>query len=400
METYMQAVQISEKVYWVGAIDWNLREFHGYRTGRGSTYNAYLILADKITLVDTVKAPFREEMLARIRSVIGDEKKIRVIVSNHAEMDHSGLLKEMIELVQPEAVYASGNGLKALEAHFGIGKYITEVQSGTEVDLGGATLQFLKTPMLHWPDSMFCIYVEEKILFSQDAFGMHFATSRLFAEENDRAVMEEEMRKYYANILLPYSPQVGKLLAGVTLDFRIIAPDHGPVWRGDLLAMPAELYTKWSSQVPEKRAVIVYSSMWHSTEKMAFAISDGLRESGMEVKLFSTEATYRSEVMTEIMGSALVFAGSPTLNNQMYPAMADMLCYMKGLRVKNCKGAAFGSYGWSGEAVSRINKELEEMKVELIHEGLKVQYVPTQEDLQKCFELGFNAGTDFIKNNP
>ncbi|MBO5723422.1 MAG: FprA family A-type flavoprotein [Lentisphaeria bacterium] len=396
----MQAVKISEKVYWVGAIDWNLREFHGYRTGRGSTYNAYLILADKITLVDTVKAPFRDEMLQRIRSVIGDEKKIRCIVSNHAEMDHSGLLAEMIERVKPEAVYASGNGQKALEAHFGIGSVITEVQSGTEIDLGGATLRFLKTPMLHWPDSMFCCYLEEKILFSQDAFGMHFATSKLFADENDKAVMEEEMCKYYANILLPYSPQVAKLLGSVTLDFNVIAPDHGPVWRGEMLSMPVELYRKWSGQKPEKRAVIVYSTMWHSTEKMALAICDGLRESGIQVNLFSLEATYRSEVMTGIMGAGLFFAGSPTLNNQMYPAMADMLCYMKGLRVKNLKGAAFGSYGWSGEAVAQINKELEEMKVELIHEGMKVQYVPTQEDLQKCFELGFNAGTDFLKNNP
>ena len=269
MENYLKAVQVTDKVWWVGAIDWNLREFHGYRTARGTTYNAYLVLADKITLIDTVKAPFKDEMMQRVASVIGDPAKIDYIVSNHAEMDHSGALPEVIAEVKPEKVFASTMGVKALDAHFRIGPALTAVKTGEVISLGNMSMTFVETRMLHWPDSMISYIPEQKILFSQDGFGMHLATDKLFADENDAAVVEQEMRRYYANILLLYAPQTLKLLEDLpklNLAIDVIAPDHGPLWRRSLLGRPMDYYAKWAAQKPEKRAVVVYSTMWHSTE--------------------------------------------------------------------------------------------------------------------------------------
>lgn len=395
MENYLKAIQITEKVWWVGAIDWNLREFHGYRTARGTTYNAYLVVADKITLIDTVKAPFKDEMMQRIASVIGDPARIDYIISNHAEMDHSGSLPQVIAEVQPEKVFASVMGVKALDAHFRIGSALTAVKTGDVISLGNMSVTFVETRMLHWPDSMISYIPEQKILFSQDGFGMHLATDRIFADQNDSAVVEQEMRKYFANILLLYAPQVLKLLEDLpklNLAVDVIATDHGPIWRGDLLGRPLELYRQWASQIPENRAVVVYSTMWHSTEKMATAIADGLRSAGTQVKVMSLEANIRSDVATEILCAGALVVGSPTINNQMYPAVADVLCYLKGLRPKNLLCAAFGSFGWSGEAVAQINEQFAAMKLELAAEGLKLKYVPTDADLEKCFGYGAAIG--------
>ena len=395
MENYLKAIQITEKVWWVGAIDWNLREFHGYRTARGSTYNAYLVVADKITLIDTVKAPFKDEMMQRIASVIGDPARIDYIISNHAEMDHSGSLPQVMAEVKPEKVFASVMGVKALDAHFRIGSALTAVKTGDVISLGNMSVTFVETRMLHWPDSMVSYIPEQKILFSQDGFGMHLATDRIFADQNDSAVVEQEMRKYFANILLLYAPQVLKLLEDLpklNLAIDVIATDHGPIWRGDQLGRPLELYKKWASQVPENRAVVVYSTMCHSTEKMATAIADGLRSAGTQVKVMSLEANTRSDVATEILCAGALVVGSPTINNQMYPAVADVLCYLKGLRPKNLLGAAFGSFGWSGEAVAQINEQFAAMKLELAAEGLKLKYVPSDADLEKCFGYGATIG--------
>ncbi|MCI6288916.1 MAG: FprA family A-type flavoprotein [Lentisphaeria bacterium] len=386
---------MTEKVWWVGAIDWNLREFHGYRTARGSTYNAYLVVADKITLIDTVKAPFKDEMMQRIASVIGDPARIDYIISNHAEMDHSGSLPQVMAEVKPEKVFASVMGVKALDAHFRIGSALTAVKTGDVISLGNMSVTFVETRMLHWPDSMVSYIPEQKILFSQDGFGMHLATDRIFADQNDSAVVEQEMRKYFANILLLYAPQVLKLLEDLpklNIAIDVIATDHGPIWRGEQLGRPLELYKKWASQVPENRAVVVYSTMWHSTEKMATAIADGLRSAGTQVKVMSLEAHTRSDVATEILCAGALVVGSPTINNQMYPAVADVLCYLKGLRPKNLLGAAFGSFGWSGEAVAQINEQFAAMKLELAAEGLKLKYVPSDADLEKCFGYGAAIG--------
>lgn len=389
MERPFKAVKISEHVHWVGAIDRDIRDFHGYLTSRGTTYNAYLILADKITLVDTVKAPFREEMLSRISSII-PPRNITYIVSNHSEMDHSGSLPETIQAANPEKVFASVMGAKALEEHFHWGNRAEPVKNGGTLDLGNMKLSFIETRMLHWPDSMMSYLEGDALLFSQDAFGMHLASSERFADELDDAVLEHEGAKYYANILLPYSQLVTKLLekmAGLGIPINILAPDHGPVWRKDLKRMP-ELYSKWAAQKPTMKAVIVYDTMWQSTSKMAGAISDGLAEGGAAPKLMSLKSCHRSDAVTEILDAGALIAGSPTLNNGLLPTVADVLTYLKGLKPRNLVGAAFGSYGWSGEAVGQVQETLSAMGVELAGEGLKTKYVPDNDALARCRVFG------------
>lgn len=389
-----KAVKITDKVWWVGAIDWNLKEFHGYHTHRGTTYNAYLVLGEKPTLIDTVKAPFKEEMYSRIASVM-DPSKIEIIVSNHAEPDHSGALADAIADLQPEKVYASVAGVRILDAQFHIGEKLTAVKTGDSIDLGGLSLSFVETKMLHWPDSMFSYLKEEKILFTQDGFGMHLATDRLFIDENPWDVVEEEMEKYYANILLLYSPQVLKLLEvfpSLNLDVQYIATDHGPVWRGADVAKPLELYRKFAEQKPEPRAVVVYDTMWGATDKMGRAIADGIRSTGAGVTVCCMHARFRSDVATAVMGAGALVVGSPTINNMLFPSVADVLCYLKGLRPKNLIGATFGSFGWSGEAAVQAAEILKSMNAEMPEEPLKLKFASSQEDFQKCFDFGVRIG--------
>ncbi|MCX5838872.1 MAG: flavodoxin domain-containing protein [Deltaproteobacteria bacterium] len=389
MKNTFKAFPVTEDVWWVGAIDWNIRDFHGYQTRRGSTYNAYLILADKITLIDTVKAPFREEMMARIASVV-DPGKIEYIVSNHSEMDHSGSLREVIAAVHPKNVFASAAGAKTLKELFSLEREITAVQDGETLSLGNRSLTFMETRMLHWPDSMFAYLNEEQLLFSQDAFGMHYASLERFADACDPAILAYEAATYYANIILPYSPLVLKLIEKVTaagLSFRIIAPDHGPIWRKETGGIIGS-YAKWAAQKPEAKAVVVYATMWHSTEKMARAVSEGLAAGGLGVKLLSMDGVHRSDVVYELLGAGAIAVGSSTLNNHLLPNMADILTYLKGLKPRNLIGAAFGSYGWSGEAVQEIEEILAEMKVEKAGEGIRVKNVPDAGVLARCYDFG------------
>jgi len=392
MKGLYQAVKVSDHVYWVGAIDWNIRDFHGYATRRGSTYNAYLVLADKVTLIDTVKAPFKDEMLSRISSLI-DPRDIGQIVSNHSEMDHSGSLPAVIDEIGPESVYASVMGAKTLGELFHPGPEIIPVKDGDSIDLGNMTLSFLETRMLHWPDSMFSYLVEDRLLFSQDAFGMHLASSERFDDQIDPAILEYEGATYFANILLPYSQLILKLLErvkGLGYQFDIIAPDHGPVWRKDLTGI-FEQYHRWALQKPTAKAVVVYATMWHSTEMMAAAIAEGLISEGISVKMMSMDVAHRSDVAYEILDAGALVVGSPTLNNNMFPSMADVLYYLKGLRPSNLVGAAFGSYGWSGESVAQIETLLKEMKVDLAGESVKLKNVPDSEMLSSCFSLGIDV---------
>ncbi|MBD3367499.1 MAG: FprA family A-type flavoprotein, partial [Candidatus Eisenbacteria bacterium] len=382
MKHPFEAIPIAKDVYWVGAIDWAIREFHGYSTGRGTTYNAYVVMAERPTLIDTVKAPFRDEFLSRLRSVV-DPKKIEIIVSNHSEMDHSGLLPSTVELIRPDVIYASKMGEKALAGHFHGAVEVEAVENGGTADLGSMELQFLETRMVHWPDSMFSYLKDRKLLFSQDGFGMHLASTERFDDELDWPTLKYETEKYFANILMPFAPQIAALLkkvkeAGIEPD--IVAPDHGPVWRehfGDVFS----LYERWCEQRPTRRAVVMYDTMWKSTAKMARALADGIAAGGGSAKLLPLESSDRSEVATESLEAGALLAGVSTMNNQMFPTMADALTYIRGLRPKNLIGAAFGSFGWSGEGVKHVNAILEEMGVELISEPLAVQHVPTDEDL-------------------
>jgi len=390
MGDVLKAVKVTDRVWWVGAVDWSLRDFHGYATGRGSSYNAYLVLAEKVTLIDTVKRPFKDEMLSRIGSVI-DPKRIDYIISNHAEMDHSGCLPEVTDIVRPEKVFASSQGVKALRAHFHLSEEaVTPVKDGETLSLGDVTLTFIETRMLHWPDSMFTYLADERLLFSQDAFGMHLASVERFADEIDESILEFEAAKYFANILLPYSPLILKLLEKVRasgLQIDVIAPDHGPIFRKNIDWI-LQRYAQWALQKPTRKAVVVYDTMWQSTEKMARAICEGLAAGGAAAKLMPLKGSHRSDVATEILDAGALLVGSPTINNTIFPTVADVLTYLKGLRPRNLIGAAFGSYGWSGESVDRINAILKEMKVELVSEGVKVRYVPDDAALLQCRDLG------------
>jgi flavorubredoxin len=389
MNQYLKATRVTDHVYWVGAIDWAIRDFHGYLTSRGTTYNAYLILANKITLVDTVKRPFKDEMLSRIASVI-DPGDIAYIISNHSEMDHSGCLPDVIQAVNPEKVFASTMGADALAEHFHLDRETVAVKDGEKLSLGNMNVSFVETRMLHWPDSMFTYLAEDGVLFSQDVFSMHLASTERFDDEIDDDILDYEAAKYFANILLPLSSPITRLLEKVgSLDLTkgIVATDHGPIWRKDVKKILA-LYSRWAAQKRTKKAAVVYDTMWQSTAMMARAIGEGLRAGGADARLMPLRACHRTDIATEMLDAGALLVGSPTLNNNLFPTVADALTYLKGLKPRNLIGAAFGSYGWSGEAVGQVEEVLRGMKVDLVGESIKVKYVPDDEALGRCYSLG------------
>lgn len=386
----MSIVEIKPKIYWVGAIDWNIRDFHGYSTYLGTTYNAFLIVDEKITLIDTVKKPFFGELLRKVSEIV-NPKDINYLVVNHVEMDHSGSVPETIEAIEPEKIICSEMGKKALISHYHRNDWPYHVvKTGDTVNLGSNDLNFIETRMLHWPDSMFTYISQSKLLISSDAFGQHWATSERFNDEVNASELMHHAAKYYANIILLYSPLVQKLIEKVknlNLSIDMIAPDHGLIWRTNPSQI-IEAYDRWSKQVARKKAVIVYDTMWHSTEKMAHAIADGLMDEGIEVKLMSLKACHRSDVVTEILDAKGIAVGSPTLNNGLFPTVADFLTYLKGLKPVGKLGLAFGSYGWSGEAPKLIAEYFEAMKTEMVYDPIRINYVPPLDELKTCFEAG------------
>jgi flavorubredoxin len=389
----MNPIEIAKNIYDVGVIDWNIRDFHGYSTYQGTSYNAFLIVDEKIVLIDTVKKEFSDQLLENIAKIL-DPKKIDYVISNHTEMDHSGSLPRVMHKIgEDKPLYCSKMGLKNLSRHFPQNWNYHGIANGETLSVGKRTLTFLETRMLHWPDSMFTYVKEDKILFSSDAFGQHYAGHEKFDDQIGNSIMPHA-KKYFANILLLYSPLILKLLENVAelgLEIDMICPDHGIIWRKD----PGRIinaYAKWSSQEPEQKAVVVYDTMWHSTETMAEEIVQGIVEEGVIARPMHIRSSHRSEIMTEVLDAAAVIVGSPTINNQLFPTVSDFLTYMKGLKPKNKIGAAFGSYGWSGESVTLINQELEAMKFDIIDPGVKIQYVPDQDGKNACLELGRKIG--------
>jgi flavorubredoxin len=390
----MKICEIKKDIYWVGAVDWNIRDFHGYSTYRGSTYNAFLIMDDKITLFDTVRREFKSDLLHHIKTII-DPSKIDYIIINHVEMDHTGSLPEVMEIVKPERLFCSSMGEKALLEHFHREYWPYEVvDPGLTLNLGKRSVQFIETRMLHWPDSMFSYIPEEKLLISSDGFGQHWATSERFDDEVDFSELMSHAAKYYANILLLFSPLVRKVLERVKelgIEIDMIAPDHGLIWRshaGEIL----KAYEDWANHRTGKKALVIYDTMWHSTEIMAKAVADGIGQEGVSVRLMNLKFNHRSDVIAEALYARALVFGSPTLNNGVLPRMAGLLSYMKGLKPRNKIGAAFGSYGWSGEAVKLMNKYMEEMKFDIIEPGIRVKYVPTHDHLKECVEMGKRIG--------
>ncbi len=375
----MKATEIRDGIYWVGAIDWSVRNFHGYLTQRGTTYNAYLIVDEKVTLVDTAKPEFTDELIKRISSII-DPSKIDYVVSNHVEMDHSGALPTIMELAPNAEIITCKNGSKGLMAHYKKDWKFREMNTGDSLSLGKRSLQFVLTPMVHWPDNMISYMPEEKILFSNDSFGQHLASSARFDDEYPLDVIMLEARKYYANIVLPYCKQVQKELDDASgLDIEIIAPSHGIIWRKYIPEIVEE-YKKWAYNKTSKKAVIVYDTMWKSTEKIARAIQEVFEDKGYKAPLFNLQANHISDIMTEIITAEYICVGSPTLNRQIMPSVAGFLTYLQGLAPVGRKAVAFGSYGWGDQSIPRITEYFKNSKFEII-ETQKVKYVPSEDDL-------------------
>ncbi len=387
----MKPVEIKPTIYWVGGIDWHLRNFHGYMTQRGTTYNAYLILDEKVVLVDTVKHYLYDEMLARIRAVI-DPAKIDYLVSNHVEMDHSGSLAKLVALAPKAKVITSPNGAKGLRRHYKQDWDPLVVKSGDTLPIGKRTLQFFLTPMVHWPDNMVTYIPEEKLLLPNDAFGQHVATPERFDDELCWDILREEAAKYYANIVLPYGEQVQKALEALAgLPIEMIAPSHGVIWRTHLPKLLAA-YQRWAANDTDARAVIVYDTMWGSTEKLAYSLLEGLEDRGVSVTLRNLKTIHISDVMTDLLTAKAILIGSPTLNMGMLPTVGAFITYLKGLKPKRRIGFAFGSYGWAGQSVKEIEAVMRGLGWDVPVEGVSVQYIPDDAELQKLRGIGNQLG--------
>jgi flavorubredoxin len=389
----MEAGKIKKGVYWVGAIDYNIREFHGYRTPQGTTYNSYLIVDKKTVLIDTVKSPFKDELLGRISS-IARPRDIDYLIVNHVEMDHSGSAEAVMREAKEAVVVCTDKGKDFLHGHFmdsGDWK-IQTVGAEDELNIGSRTLRFIPAPMLHWPDTMFTCSEHDKILFSNDGFGQHIATPQRFADENSQRNIFEEAKKYYANILMLYSSMVKKKLEEIkklNLPIDMICPSHGVIFRGaNEIGKMVSLYEGWAGGKSKNKAVIAYDTMYRSTEKIARAIEEGLIKEGIETRFYNLRAGDWSDVAKEVLDSKAVIIGSSTLNNGPLPSVGGFLTYLKGLRPRGKLGAAFGSYGWGGGAVKYITETLKESGLKLPEEGFQTKFVPDKEILIASRELG------------
>jgi len=379
-------VELKQGVFWVGAIDWHIRDFHGYSTHKGTTYNAYLVIGKKIALVDTVKAPFYGEMLERISNVIAPEM-IDYLVINHVEMDHSGSLPLIRETLPKVEIFCSPRAEEELKQHYGEEIPLKVVKTGDVLELGEKTLTFVEVPMVHWPDSMVTYVKEDKVLLPNDAFGQHMATSERFDDELGWEIIRPELAKYYANIVMPYGAQVLKALEALKgIEIEVIGPSHGLIWRKHIPQLVAT-YESWAKGETEKRALIVYDTMWGSTEKMARAIYRGLTEEGVPAKMYRLSKSDSSDIVKEVLEARGLLLGSPTLNNGLFPKVAEFSTYIKGLRPKGRIAATFGSYGWSIGATKALTADLQAAGMEVV-ENLQVKFIPVGEKLDKCEMLG------------
>lgn len=392
----LTAMPIKPDVYWVGALDWNARLFHGYSTEAGITYNAYLIMDEKITLIDTAKSTFKDEFIQRIKSIV-DPAKIDVVICNHVEMDHSGNIPTIHELAPNATIYASApQGVKELVAHFGDFNY-QGVKTGDTINIGKRNLTFVQTPMVHWPDNMVTYSDYDKILYSNDCFGQHYATSARFDDEVDFGEVMHQARKYYANIVQPYRAQAQaaiKAVRGLGPDaLDLIAPAHGVCWRTHIEDILNEYEQVYASGAVQEKALVVYDSMWESTDMLAHALTDGFLAAGVDVQLMDLKENHESDVLDVFLDCKYICVGSPTLNMQMLPSVASLLTYMKGLSPKNNNrvGIPFGSYGWAPAAQKNIAAQLEDMTFEQPLGTLAYNWIPTQDDLdelrQKIIDL-------------
>jgi flavorubredoxin len=383
--------KLAEGVYWVGVADWGIKHFHGFElsTHRGTSYNAYLIVDKKIALIDTVWTPFQDQLLENIKELI-DPAQIDYVIANHAEVDHSGSLPAIMRAAPQATVVVSKRGAESIPGHYHQPWKFQTVQTGDKISLGNSDAIFVEAPMLHWPDSMFTYLMGKGILFPNDAFGQHYAACARFNDEVNQAELYEEAQKYYANILTPFSPLVTKKIeevVGLNLPVSMIAPSHGIIWRQDPLQIVKQ-YQVWAEQKPEPTAVILYDTMWEATRRMAEAIGQGLAAEGIAHKIFHMASSDRNDVIAEVFKAKAVILGSPALNNGLLPTLMPVLEDLKGLKFKNKIGAAFGSYGWSGECVKLLEEHLAACKIPVAVPGVKAKWQPTPDDLANCENLG------------
>lgn len=390
----MKPVSLKEGIYWVGAIDWAVRDFHGYITPKGTTYNNYLVLDEEPTLVDGVKAESAEESIRNIRALV-EPSRIKHIVVNHVEPDHGGALPKLVGLMPEATLWCTEKGRQGLARFHDIsGWKFRIVKTGDTLRIGKKTLFFIETPMIHWPDSMMTYVKEDKVLFSQDGFGQHLASSERFDDEfaasASMAELEDAVWDYYANILMPFGTLILNLikeLGKLGVEPEIIAPDHGVIWRKEP-GRVVRMYQEMAAGKAEERVVIIYDSMWGHTGMTARHILDGVKDEGLDAKLIKLRATPVSAAVKELWKARGVLIGSPTLNNNIFPYVGTLLLYLKGLKPKNRLSSAFGSYGWAGGAVRQIMEELKGMGTEVFGESFQVNYSPQADDREAAYQFG------------
>ncbi len=380
---------IKNNVFWVGKVDWELRKFHGneYSTHRATTYNSYLVREEKVALIDTVWMPYSKEFVKNLSKEI-DLTKIDYVIANHAEIDHSGALPELMEHIPDAPVYCTKNGVQSLKGHYHKDWNFQVVKTGDKLSLGnGKELIFVEMRMLHWPDSMACYLTGDNILFSNDAFGQHYASEYMYNDLVDQNELWAECIKYYANILTPFSALVDKKIKEVLelkIPIDIIATSHGVIWRDNPIQI-VEKYIAWSNDYQENQITIMYDTMWQGTRRMAESIAKGIREVDTEinVKIYNVAKTDKNDILTEIFKSKAILVGSPTIGGGILSSIAEIMEMIKGLRFKNKRAAAFGCYGWSGESVKVLTEHLEKSGFSIINDGIRAKWNPDDESINQ-----------------
>ena len=389
--------KVNDKVTWVGKIDWELRKFHGdeYSTHRGSAYNSFLVRDEKIVLIDTVWQPFAKEFVANLKKEI-DLNKIDYIIANHGEVDHTGALPELMKEIPNTPIYCTKNAVKSIKGQYHEDWNFVEVKTGDILDLGKNKITFIEAKMLHWPDTMFSYLDGDNILFSNDAFGQHYASEFMFNDLVDQSELYQEAVKYYANILTPFSKFVERKIEEIlklNIPIDLICPSHGVMWRDNPLQIVNQ-YMKWAKNFKENQITIIYDTMWNATRLMAENIAEGIKEVDPEanIKLFNSAHADKNDILTEVFKSKAIVVGSPTINKGILSSSASILEMIRGLEFKEKKAAVFGSYGWSGEALKMLTQLLKEAKFEIVQEGLNILWKPDEDGLTKCKEFGKNFG--------
>lgn len=385
--------RVTDKVTWVGKIDWELKKFHGdeLSTMEGSSYNSYLIRDKKTVLIDTVWGPYDTEFVNRLKEEI-DLKEIDYIVMNHNESDHSGTLPALMREIPDTPIYCTKKGESILRGLYHQDWNYVNVKTGDELEIGDSKLVFVEASMLHWPDTMMTYMTGDNILFSNDVFGQHYASEMLYDDMDDISKLLHEAEKYYTNIITPFSTFVTKKLAevqGMNLKIDLVAPSHGIIWRENI-GLIMDLYAKWANNYQEDQITLIYDTMWQSTRKMAESIAEGIQQASPNttIKLLNAVKNDKNDILVEVFKSKAILVGSPTINNGFSYAIAGILEMIKGLKFKNKKAASFGSYGWSGEAAKLIKEFLEESKFAIVNEGIRVNWAPDQETIEQLREYG------------